>query len=558
MTVTIDRVAPAYQGHHATSPASRWGGVALFVTTSSLYFAVGSVLMLRYNIFEGDGISRVANAGFVLMSRDPHLSAVGFVWNPLPSFVEVPLLLFSRWWPALKDHGLAGVIQSALVMAGAAVLIRRIALDRGTGSVWRWTAVACFALNPVIVIYGGSGMSEAAEIFSILWCIRHLLRWLDTRAVGDLAWAGIALGVGYLARYEMVPVACGAVVVVAIAAFHHSPGPNRRDFAVLCAAIVGFPIAAAVISWAVSGWILTGHLLSTVSSQYGNTSQVAVARAGSAQTHADWWVIAERLFAMQPFVGIAVILAVALSIVNKTLAPLVPLVTFGAVLLFSLWGEYSGTTFGFFRYYVTAIPMVIIIALVCWNPTTQPLPWRRPGSVPTMGAGMLCASLLIAIPVTTQSMLNGEIGNHQVQFGLSSLVDPQGHASESQWYRRVGDDDRLIADYLDSQHLPDGSVAMDTFMGWAVWLASADPRQFVITSDYDFVAALNRPWDFGIKYILITNPVGGAAPDAINKRYPTMWADGAGLGTLVHAAKGPFGEERWRIYRIDQPLEPTS
>ena len=98
-----------------------------------MYFVVGYVLMMRYNMFEADATSRVANAGYVLMSRDPHLSAIGFVWNPLPSLVEIPVLLFARWWPELRTHGLAGVVQSALFMAGSALMVRRIALDRGVG-----------------------------------------------------------------------------------------------------------------------------------------------------------------------------------------------------------------------------------------------------------------------------------------------------------------------------------------------------------------------------------------------------------------------------------------
>jgi hypothetical protein len=221
-----------------------------------------------------------------------------------------------------------------------------------------------------------------------------------------------------------------------------------------------------------------------------------------------------------------------------------------------VWGEFNGTTFGFFRYYVTAIPMVIIVALTCWTPPDRRVVWQRLDSFATkLGAGLLCGSLVVGVPVTTRSMLDGEIGNHQVQFGLGSLVDPQQRSSEPQWFRRVGNDDRLIATYLDRLDLPDGSVLMDTFVGWAVWLASGDPKQFVITSDYDFVAALNRPWDHGVRYLVVTNPGSGAALDAINQRYPTLWADGAGIGTLVHSAAGPFREERWRIYRIDEPAE---
>ncbi len=91
---------------------------------------------------------------------------------------------------------------------------------------------------------------------------------------------------------------------------------------------------------------------------------------------------------------------------------------------------------------------------------------------------------------------------------------------------------------------------MDTFAGWGIWLASDRPKQFVVTSDYDFDTALNRPWDNGIRYILVSNPALNDAPDAINRRYPTLWSDGARFGRLVYSALAPPGQERWRIYQV--------
>lgn len=304
----------------AGAPRRIWG-VALFAALSALYFTVGAVLVLRFNMFDPDSPSRVANAGYVLMSRQPHLSAIGFVWNPLPSLVEIPVLTLADWWPALKTHGLAGVVQSALFMAGAAVMVRRIALDRGVGTVWRWLAVGCFALHPMIVTYGASGMSEAAETFALVWCVRHLMQWVHSHRVGDLAWAGIALGVGYLSRYEAVPAACGAALLVAVVAFHRAQRGQRVNSVILNVLIVMFPLISAFAIWALTGWVVSGELFATLSSQYGNDSQVAAAMdrasplAGAASD--DWVVIAARLLGMQPFVLIATAGAVAFAVLRR-------------------------------------------------------------------------------------------------------------------------------------------------------------------------------------------------------------------------------------------------
>lgn len=536
------------------APRLRWA-VASMLAFTAVYFTVGTVLTLRYNMFDPDATSRVANAGYVLFSRQPHLSAIGFVWNPLPSMVEIPVLQLSGWWPALKTHGLAAVVQSSLFMAGAALMVRRIALDRGVGTVWRWLAVGCFGLHPMIISYGASGMSEAAETFFLLWAARHLLQWVQHQRVGDLAWAGIALGLGYLARYEVLPAACGAAALVGVVAFHRSRRSGGIDTTILSVIIVLFPLVSAFAIWAVTGWVVSGELFATLSSQYGNGSQVAGAmeRGGPLAQAAsdDWVVIAARLLGMQPFVGLAVAGAVAVSAVRRHVVVLVPVAVFGPVLAFSAWGQYSSTTFGWFRFYLLAIPLVVCIALACWSPDGASMSsrWRAGDVTSRIGAALLTVSLLIGIPVTARAMLNERIGNQQLQFGLKSLLDPQRYPPAEQWYRRLMVNDRSLADYFDRRNLPDASVLMDTFNTWGIWLSSDHPKQFVITSDYDFTAMMNRPWDFGVRYIVSSNPTISDA-DALNVRYPTLWDDGAGLGTLVHSVYGATGDERFRVYRM--------
>ncbi|MBO0681400.1 glycosyltransferase family 39 protein [Mycolicibacterium sp. S2-37] len=538
------------------TPRRGWG-LALFASLSALYFAVGAVLVLRYNMFDPDAPSRVANAGYVVMSRQPHLSAIGFVWNPLPSLVEIPLLQFARWIPEFKTHGLAGVVQSALFMAGAAVQVRRITLDRAVPAGWRRLAVACFALHPMIVIYGASGMSEAAETLCLVWCARHLLRWLSRRRVGDLAWAGVALGLGYLTRYEVVPAACGVALLVVIASHGQRWRHGRFATSLLNAMIVLFPIGTAFVTWSLTSWIVTGELFATLSSQYGNESQVAAAAAKGGPlveaASSDWVVIAARLLGMNPFVGVAVGGAIAYSVVSRRLDLLVPVATFGPVLAFAVWGQYTSTTFGWFRFYLLAVPLVVCLALVCW-PTAPPPRRLSPADniLRRAGAGLLCASLLVGFPVTAYAMSDQRIGNQQLQFGLRSLLDPHTYPPAEQWYRRLMISDRAVADYLDRQELPDGSVLMDTFNTWGIWLASDDPKQFIITSDYDFTVAVNRPWESGVQYIIATNPAFTDA-DALNMRYPSLWQDGAGLGKLVFSVFGATGDERFRIYRTVEP-----
>lgn len=539
-------------------PPGRWRSPSLwlFVVLFGCYLAVGCVLILRYNITEGDGISRVANAGYALFSKDPHLSAMGFVWGPLPSLVELPVLQLSGWWPELRTRGLAGVVQSAAFTAGCAVLIRFTAQDRSVAARWQWAAVACFALNPMVVIYAGTGMSESAMLFCILWAVRYLLRWLDQPRVFDLMSVGLALATGYLIRYETLIAAAGTAALVAATVFARTPRDHRVPATALSVMVMLFPIGVTVLVFAAAGWIMTAEAFAIISSDYGNANQVQVALdRGFTNVYTDVNLLGHRLFSIQPLLGVGLILAAVRAASLRRIDSLVPVGAFGAVLVFAAWGQLSGSTFGWFRYFMAAIPMMIVIALVLWVPVRGPqgrsaedARWAR------LGAALLATSLLIGIPVTAKSLLDPDINVGATSLiGVASLVDPARYPPEKQYDRRVGIDDRRVAEYLDAKELPRGSVLLDTFQTWWLWLSSHNLEQFVITSDYDFVSALNRPWESGVRYIVLTNPDTNVAVDAITRRYPTLWEDGAGLGDMVFSAPGPDGRERYRVYRLVEP-----
>lgn len=525
-----------------------WRTPALYTALFALYFGVGYLLTMRYNVFDPDATSRVANAGYVLESRDPHLSAVGFVWNPLPSLVEIPILQLTGWWPESRTHGMAAVVQSALFMSAAAMMVRGIALDRGVGAGWRRLAVAAFAMQPMIVAYGASGMSEAAETFAVLWCVRHLMRWSESRDPRDLAWTGLALATGYLARYEVVTAAVGAGAFVAVATMV-STRHSRLSRALADVAIVMFPIVMAATAWALSGWVVNQELFAPITSQYGNTTQVGDAiQRGYLGTGggSEWMLVAARMFGMQPFVGIAAVGAVTYAVLARRPAALVPVVIFGPVLAFAVWGQYTVTTFGWFRFYLLAIPLVVAVTLACWSPG------RRRVAPQRLAAAALVVSIAVGFPVTMGAMLNARIGDPLLQAGLTSLLHPDRIPLQDVPQRRLLANSRVLADHLDRQRLPDGAVLMDTAYAWSVWLSSSRPKQFVITSDYDFKTALNRPWEHDVQYLLVSNPNDSDA-DALSVRYPTLWNDGAEMSRLVYSTDGPDGAEQFRLYRVTGP-----
>ena len=150
------------------------------------------------------------------------------------------------------------------------------------------------------------------------------------------------------------------------------------------------------------------------------------------------------------------------------------------------------------------------------------------------------------------AMLNARIGDPLLQAGLTSLLHPERIPLQDVPQRRLLANSRVLAEYLDRQRLPDGAVLMDTAYAWSVWLSSSRPKQFVITSDYDFKAALNRPWEHDVQYLLVSNPNDSDA-DALSVRYPTLWNDGAEMSRLVYSTDGADGAEQFRLYRVTGP-----
>ncbi|MDG5486544.1 hypothetical protein [Mycolicibacterium gadium] len=560
MTTTLVRPAEKHDTPVEPEVASgRRAGWLLFLVGFIGYGALGYYLF-KVGYINPDATSRTGNAGYTVMSRYPHLGAVGFVWNPLPSFAQIPLMPLSHWWPELKTLGLTGVIQSAAFMAGAVVLMRRIALDANVSALLRWTGILAFALNPMVVLYGANGMSEAAFLFVLLWACRRLLQWRRTHGALDLFWAGTAFGLGYLVRYEALIAAAAATVVVMVYSFRRHQRLTSWRSGIQHSwhdgVVVAFPVIAAFALWALAGWLLDASLLAQFTSQYGNSAQIeasGVVGADDVGFIPLLKVIAQSVFGIQPLVTVVLIAVVVAAFLRRRSIPAIPLAIFGSVLTFQCVAILLGSTFGWFRFFIVLVPMMVVLLLVAWpesEPPSRPEKYWRVGL-----SGLMIGVLLTSLPVTWKSMLDPSIGKEE--FGLRSVFWPEQYPRDQFWFFWSGEVAENTVRWFDSQNLPTGSVVIDTFGLARMWLASERPDQFVVRSDYDFFDKLNNPAETGVKYILVPRPMGLGKLDAVNIRYPTLWNTGAGIGTLVMTVTGPTGGPQFRIFRIhDRPANP--
>lgn len=538
----------------------------LFLGAFAGYFAVGLTLSLRFGYLLGDALSRTSAAQAVLLSRDPHVSAIGFIFTPLTALLQLPLVAMSSWWSAITRWNISGIAVSALFMAGATVMVLGICRDRGLVGWHSALITAVFALNPMIVFYGANGMSEAVFLFFTCWAVRRLIRWVHTDDVHDLIVAGIALALAYLTRYDAVVAIAGAAFLVAgVTLLRRGRGEWRamRRQAILDAVLVAGPGSIAFMVWSATSWLITGELLAQLTSTYGNSAilEQSGGSMGTPLVNASFAVVA--VLAMGPLLPLLLPVGAVLAKARGDLEFLVAPVVFGAILAFQAVTYISGSTFGFLRFYICAIPLAVIL-VVQLAPARGNPPTRRRGAFvtvrpdrPSVARPVAVLSVvlsLLAVPITGWAMLTPTLSSQQ--YSLRYLLDahPDARDVDAVSARKIiasFSTERELAAYLDRMDLPEGSILVDTVYGFGVLAASSHPKRFVVPSDQDFTTILNDPAAAGVEYLLTVPNSGRGESDALNRRYPTVYDNGGTIATLEFEVPNVGADQpNWRIYRV--------
>ncbi|MGW5381751.1 ArnT family glycosyltransferase [Nocardia sp. NPDC003963] len=543
---------------------TRW----LFALATLGYLAAGLYLAIEPHYILGDSLSRVSAARSVLFSRDPHLAAIGFIFTPLATVVQLPAVALSQWWPELTSWNITGVLMSAPFMAGAVIQIRGICIDRGAPTWLVWVLTAVFALNPMVVFYAANGMSEAPFLFLLCWTTRRLIRWLHTDDVHDLCIAGVALALAYLTRYDALPAAAGVTVFVAVVTWLRAREPRRdrvTDTA-MDALLVAAPTGVAFVVWTVTSWLITGEPFQQFTSNYGNTSIIEQSSGGGTTTIGPVYGLVfsiSEIMVLGPVLPVLIPVCLVLSWRRRDPEVLAAGIVFGAVLVFATRNYMTGTTFPFLRFYISAIPLMVVLACQL-VPARGPVPARRPGrhqrprgTVPgaRRAPAVFAAVGVLATPVVTGALMMSPTLSVQ-QYALQEIIfpDPADTAAVRSEQRRIiasFHTERELAGYLDDLNLPDSSVLMDTVYGFAVYTATDRPHTYIIPSDQDFITVLNDPAAHGVQYILAVPNSGRGASDAINVRYPTLYETGAEIATPeLEIPNDGDDQPTWRLYRV--------
>ena len=533
----------------------------MFIAAVAIYLIIGLLLDFHYRSFNGDASSRMANAFYVLYSRDPHLAAVGFVWNPGQSIVDLVPLLFYHLWTPLATHMFAASLASAFCMAGAVYQGRCALAEWGVSRAPRLVLVLFLALNPMMLYYGGNGMSEGLYLFTLLATCRYLLRWMREDDLASLVYAATALGCCYLARNEAVaPAILGAAVVLGVSYGRRTlPRPERRWNALTDTTIFLIPVVTSFIGWAVVSYVITGQPFEQFTSIYGNSSQELL--LSHQVLHGRLVTDLHAVLYLAPTIPIVLFLAIDIATRRRDFGLLAPLAIVGGGLAFDLLSYAANSIQPFYRYFITAVPLEIL--LVGGLFATAPViigaarPPRRPSSPARRrlgGAIAVVVALVLLVPATVTTVYGMHdttlAGNEESQFlGFIFHKHPSkaDELARSQYAAML-----TITDYLDRQHLSDGQVVVDNFSGCIpmVVTMSANPDIFVIPNDRDFQRTLADPLTFHAHFILVVDPAGAGSLTAPNVTFPSLWKNGAGFATEAHAFPAAGLCPAFKLYRV--------
>ena len=298
---------------------------------------------------------------YILYSRDPHLAAVGFVWPPLQSIADMVVLLGNHLWPALSHNDMAGSIVSGLAMAGAAYQILAALREWGVSRIPRLVLTASFALNPMMLLYGGNGMSEGLYVFTLVASTRYFLRWIHKGDLRSLAYAGVALAFSYLARFEALGGLTVAAVVVGVVSFSRAGGlrPTRIKTAAADVVIFAAPPFIAFAGWALTSYVITGALFAEFSSIYGNSTLVRYEKGMT--FHGRLLYEVHAIGALAPLLPVLLVAAAAVALLQRDSRVLAPIAVLGGALGFDVVAFLHGSLTAGFRYFIIAFPLGVLL-----------------------------------------------------------------------------------------------------------------------------------------------------------------------------------------------------
>lgn len=454
-----------------------WMALAAFLQ----YTVVGAWLLKVQGYLLLDGASRTLTAQTVVLSRDPHIAAMGFYWPPLPMFIRVPfVLVLFPFGQSLMAGAVSTAFISALVIPVLAAIGRALDLSTARSAV----LIGLYAMNPVVMFYAANGMSEACFYLFLALSYLGYLRFEKSRSTSDLRLLSVGLALGVMSRIEFIPITMAFIVACALLT------PRNRWKRV--SFLVGLPPLYVFVLWT---W--ASQLIAKDAFYWYHAGKIS----GSTPDIHPWMpdnltlvnvvgYVMEMTFVYAPGLGLLLLFGVVRGIKR---AHWLGLVLAGFVLpAFMALQLVLRTNNGAQRYFVVSAVSGVIVLM--WVVATCA---RRRPAVSGLVYGLAVLSMVggaIAVIVVNNDKWHSSLQSESAFFAPLIGKEPIPFPKYTE-----GLDD-LIAK-LDHELAKGEYVAMDSKGGIGL-LYSQHPKQFIVPEDRDFDEIMSDA-EGRFRYVLI-------------------------------------------------------
>lgn len=164
------------------------------ISIVATYISYTNNFVLTYN----DAASHLNIGRRVVDSLTPGIAQIGTVWLPLPHVLMIPFAVNDVLW----NTGLAGSIVSMLAYIFSTVAIYKL-LKLITNNVYGAViGAAVFALNPNLLYFQSTPMTEPLLLASIIVAIYYFVKYIKGSALVDLILCAIFVSASTLIRYD--------------------------------------------------------------------------------------------------------------------------------------------------------------------------------------------------------------------------------------------------------------------------------------------------------------------------------------------------------------------
>ena len=503
----------------------------LFLGFLIFYTLVAIYLNVVLQIYHNDAISRTALAFFTTFGRDPHLAAIGFVWQPFPSFAQIPLIVL------LKPFGLttlAGPLVTSFFGALSVLIIYKIGtlLVNDIKNILPLLITIFFGLNPLIVLYSALGTSEMIFVMCLNLSSWFLVKYFYYQNQTDLLLGGGAIAFSFWSRYEAVPAFFGSLFIITLYMFFRRFHIKRIESTAFQYILI---FVYSVLLWLLANWVIMKNPFYFMNNPFSNSTYTEALKTTPGLLENSYhsvinslkYVLNRSLY-LTPILWLVPLIGIPLNkytIHHPRNLFLLSFLTipFLSVLIFHVFQLWNGDSFGWLRFYIYTIPMGALIGFYLARKHLY--------------LGVLAVSFMtLGIYTTLFAISEPGLGNEEVTF-FRKIVDNKTQLDFSRTYL----DQKRVASFMDD--LP-GNILLETDQGFAIPLFSKHPERYIISSDIDFLEIV-RNYQNHADWIIIPQPRSNDRnQNNIYKYHPEIWEGGAPDTKLHKQIDG------WRIFKV--------